>query len=76
MSNRDSSVTGTTEPNAIIRVVLPNDMEILSKGDENGRFEVLLPDDYKLKVGDKIEVIAISGKVFHQNQLVLLCKDI
>ena len=51
-------------------------MEILSKGDENGRFEVLLPDDYKLKVGDKIEVIAISGKVFHQNQLVLLCKDI
>ncbi|PTE75594.1 Ig-like domain-containing protein, partial [Staphylococcus gallinarum] len=62
VSNRDSSVTGTTEPNAIIRVVLPNDMEILSKGDENGRFEVLLPDDYKLKVGDKIEVIAISGK--------------
>ena len=62
LSNRDSSVTGTTEPNAIIRVVLPNDMEILSKGDENGRFDVLLPDDYKLKVGEKIEVIAISGK--------------
>lgn len=60
--NRDKSITGTTEPETIVRLILPDSSEILSKGDENGRFEIQLPADYKLKVGEELQLVAISGK--------------
>ena len=73
--NRDKSITGTTEPETIVRLILPDSSEILSKGDENGRFEIQLPADYKLKVGEELQLVAISGKVLHQNLRLLLWKD-
>ncbi|RIO91275.1 YSIRK-type signal peptide-containing protein [Staphylococcus gallinarum] len=58
--NRDTSITGKSEPEAVIKVLLPDGNELLTLGDLSGKFEVKLPTDYRLKVGDVIQVSAID----------------
>ncbi|MCD8844663.1 Ig-like domain-containing protein [Staphylococcus gallinarum] len=58
--NRDTSITGKSEPEAVVKVLLPDGNELLTLGDLSGKFEVKLPTDYRLKVGDVIQVSAID----------------
>ncbi|HFI0379928.1 TPA: Ig-like domain-containing protein, partial [Streptococcus suis] len=54
----DTTVTGTTEPGATVKVTFPDGTEVTTTADENGNYTVDVPAGVELKEGDKVTATA------------------
>ncbi|MDW8760297.1 Ig-like domain-containing protein, partial [Streptococcus suis] len=54
----DTTVTGTAEPGATVKVTFPDGTEVTTTADENGNYTVDVPAGVELKEGDKVTATA------------------